>query len=243
MQNGPWAEGVLIKPTERIIETYLSRRPSFMGFMLPLAVLMLAAIVSKIYWDDLAGASWLPATGAQVFVQQEVWRLWTTIFVHGDLQHLLSNAYMLGILSFFVYSYFGFWVYPIYSFLGAGLVNAWALTTYPPEVRLVGASGLVYLLAGFWLMMFLLIERRLSFGGRLLRVLGVGLLILFPTSFEPQVSYRTHAMGLIVGVVFAVIYFYANKDRFRRAEKRVWEEGVENEEDQNYFGYKSIRYS
>lgn len=36
-----------------------------------------------------------------VFQQGEYWRLFTTSFVHGDLNHLLANTFMLAILLFY----------------------------------------------------------------------------------------------------------------------------------------------
>ena len=56
--------------------------------------------------------------------------------------------------------------------------------------------------------------------GKKLSVLCIFILIvLIPTSFSPQISYRTHAIGFFVGVIVAVLYFLPNKNRFRLAEE------------------------
>jgi rhomboid protease GluP len=92
------------------------------------------------------------------------------------------------------------------------------LQTYPPDVALLGASGLVYVLAAFWLSSFVLIERRLSPMARLLRATGFALLTLLPTSFDPHVSYRAHAIGFTLGLVWGLGHFGARRDEIRREE-------------------------
>lgn len=113
---------------------------------------------------------------------------------------------MLGILGYFVGGYFGFIVFPFITTILAAAVNAISLLTYEPNVVLLGASGLVYLLAGLWFTMFVLVESHRPISARLIRAIGVALVILFPTTFEPEVSYRTHAIGFVVGILFAVPY-------------------------------------
>jgi membrane associated rhomboid family serine protease len=101
--------------------------------------------------------------------------------------------------------------------LGA-LTSALTLQTYPSDVDLIGASGMVYLMVGFWLIQYVFIERRLTLSIRLLRAFGFVLAALMPTSFEKNVSYRTHAIGFLVGCAFGLVYYVANFKRFRRAE-------------------------
>jgi hypothetical protein len=73
-------------------------------------------------------------------------------------------------------------------------------------------------MAGFWLVMYVLIERRLPIRKRLLRSVGVGLVVLMPAALQPFVSYRTHAIGFAVGVAGALTYFLARKEAIRSAE-------------------------
>lgn len=178
-------------------------------------------MASELYWAESGWLPLLPASRVAVFGQGEWSRLFSAVLIHADMLHLLSNSYMLGILTFFVHGHFGTWVFPFYAVLGAALVNLLAVATYRPETLLLGASGLVYLLAGFWLTLFVAIERQRSFGSRLLRALGVGLGILFPTTFEPKTSYRTHAIGVLVGVAMALIYFWLNKRKIRSRESTI----------------------
>jgi rhomboid protease GluP len=177
-------------------------------------------MVSGIYWTDSFGlASELPATPETVFELGQYWRLFTAMGVHSDFRHLMSNALVFAVLSYLLYGYFGAMVHPVLTISGGGLVMALSLATYPPLTILVGASGVTHLMAGFWLTLYLFVERRFTLPKRLLRALGFGVIVLVPTVVEPAVSYRTHALGFGVGVALGVVYFYFNKEGLRRAER------------------------
>lgn len=204
---------------------YLSRRPASGSFLIAAGTILFIGIISQLYWENWGSlADLLPGSATQVFEQHEYWRLFTATLIHGDWQHFLSNAYMLGILGFFVYGYFGFSVFPFYSYVLAGLVNALSLLTYPANVKLIGASGWVYLLAGTWLTLYILIERNRPLFRRLMRATGVGAVILLPSTFEPQTSYRAHAIGFAVGVALGFVVFALRKKQiFVQTPAEEWE--------------------
>jgi rhomboid protease GluP len=201
-------------------ETWLSKKPAEGSGLVAAASLLVLMGFSLLFWSDYSGlAPQLPANGELVFKQGQYWRLFTSIFVHADLRHLLSNALGMGGLSYLLYGYFGCKVYPCLTLGGGAVVTLIALATYPPHTFLLGASGVIYFMAAFWLTLYVCLERRFSVGKRILRATGFLLIALIPTSFNPETSYRTHAIGFGIGIVVAALYFAANKDRFRRAEE------------------------
>jgi len=201
-------------------ETWLTHKPAEGSGLVAAASFLVILGFSLLFWSNWSGlGSYYPASPEQVFEQGQYWRLFTSIFVHADLKHLLSNSIGLCGLSYLLYGYFGWKVYPCLM-LGVGaFVTLMALTTYPPQTNLLGASGVVYLMAAFWLTLYVCLERRYSVGMRIVRAMGFLLIVLIPTSYSPQTSYRTHAIGFGVGVLVAALYFLANKDRFRFAEE------------------------
>ena len=201
-------------------ETWLSKKPAEGSGLVAATSLLAIAGFSLLFWSNSAGlAQYYPANPEQVLKQGQYWRLFTSIFVHADLTHLLSNSIGVGFLSYLLYGYFGYKVYPCLM-LGAGaVVTLIAVMTYPPHTNLLGASGLIYLMAAFWLTLYICLERRFSVGKRIIRAIGFLIIVLIPTSYDPQTSYRTHAIGFGVGVIIAALYFLANKDRLRRAEE------------------------
>jgi membrane associated rhomboid family serine protease len=205
-------------------ETHLSRSPVRGSLWVALASVLVLLVISLVYWFDLRGlAPYLPAGPERVFNHQEYWRLVTSIGAHADFRHFLSNGIVFGVLSFLLYGYFGAVVYPALTWGLGCLVTAVSLSTYPPTTRLIGASGVIYMMAGFWLASYLFIERRLNPGKRVLRAFGFGLIVLVPTVWDPSVSYRTHGIGFGVGVLFAVTYFIQKKNDLRKAERVEWE--------------------
>ena len=203
----------------RVRETLLSRKPR--EWSLEVSALFLSAILgtSLLAWRN--GAALLPALAATsdgVLKRREYWRLLTAVAVHTDVMHVLSNVILLTFFTYLLFGYFGSWVFPILSLAMAGLTNYVSLRTYSTEVSLLGASGLVYWMAGFWLSMYLLVERSVRAGKRVLRVVCLALLVLLPSTFQANVSYRTHAIGLGLGVVSALVYFQINRDSIRTAE-------------------------
>ena len=206
-------------PPRRVRETLLSRKPR--AYSLEVAAFTVSTIlgVSLLAWRD--GASLLPtlaATSEGILGEQQYWRLATAVAVHTNLVHLFSNAIFLTFFAYLLFGYFGFWVFPVLGLALAGLTNYLALLTYPPRVSLVGASGLVYWMAGFWLSMYLLVERSLSLGKRVTRVVGIALVVLLPTTLQENVSYRAHAIGFGLGITSAFVYFRRNRQSIRAAE-------------------------
>ena len=197
----------------------ITGRPSAEAFIITTAVALFTVVMTLFYWSGPERlAELLPAVRAAVFNQGQLWRIFTATFVHADIEHLLSNIYMLWIFGYFVFGYFGFAVFPLISFFIAAAVNALAILTYPPDTRLLGASGLVYILGGFWLTLYPLIQRQYSVGSRLLRVIGISLVIFLPSTFVPTTSYRAHVIGFAMGVMMGLWYFRKNKLLIRARE-------------------------
>ena len=183
-------------PSRRVLETLLSRKPR--EYSLEVGALSVLTIlgISLLAWQN--GAALLPilaATSEGALAEHEYWRLMTAVAVHTDIAHFFSNAIFLAFFSYLLFGYFGFWVFPVLGLALAGLTNYLSLLTYPPEVSLVGASGLVYWMVGFWLSMNLLVDRSLGFGKRVVRAVGIVLVVLLPSTLQENVSYRTHAIG------------------------------------------------
>ena len=205
---------------EYIAETHLSRKPRKDSIGVAICTLLVACLFSLLYWQGPpAIRALLPASLKEIVQKHEYWRLLTAIFVHADLSHLFANAIALTFFSYLLYGYFGALVFPCFALIAGAIVNLICILTYPAGSTLVGASGLVYWMAGFWLTIFLLVERRYSLYNRILRVFGFAMITLVPTTFDPAVSYRAHTLGFVFGILFAIFYFVVKKEFFRKAEQ------------------------
>jgi rhomboid protease GluP len=221
-------------PPLKITATLLSQKPRIQGFWIAGILIFLCALFSLPAWRNQSVMDALIASRESVFQKHEGQRLFSALFVHGDMGHLLSNAYMLFFLSIFVFGNLALSIRGAFQLLGVlliggALANALTLLSYKPQVGLLGISGFVYLLAGYWFVNYLLIDRRRSFGARLVRVIGVCLVILFPTTFEPQVSYLCHLHGFWLGLVFGSLGFFMFKGKIRSFEVFATEESPDSE--------------
>ncbi|HRO66391.1 MAG TPA: rhomboid family intramembrane serine protease [Pseudobdellovibrionaceae bacterium] len=162
----------------------------------------------------------LSANREAVFHGGQWWRLWSALFSHSDLGHILSNGGLFFVFALLLSGYFDLLVFPVMAFLWGGLTNLIVIGTSPWEMNLIGMSGVVYWMGGVWLTLYFLLSRHLSVAQRSLRAFGVALMIFMPgEAFNPSISYKAHAVGFFSGVVFAVLYFAAHRRKFRSAER------------------------
>ena len=199
--------------------TWLTRKPTAGAWIGAAWSVILLFFGSIAYWQDIGQASqWMAASGAKVFTQHEYWRLWTTLFAHGDGGHLISNSFLFLIFGYFLAGYFGIFVFPLLAMFVGGLTNAIVLRHYPAEVSLIGVSGVVYWMGGMWLVLYLLLDEQRSFTQRILRSIGVSLAVFMPSAaFDPQISYGAHLVGFVLGVASGFIYYFARKKTFAAA--------------------------
>jgi len=174
------------------------------------------------YWGDSWGAEkWMAASHDLVFKQHEWWRAWSTLFVHADFRHLLSNSLLFFILGSFVNGYFGWWAFPVIAFVVGGLTNIYVLAQMPGPILLIGVSGVVFWLGGFWLILYFLIDRRKTLLQRALRASGVGLALFMPAeAFDPSISYTTHLVGFFLGIICGLGFYLVNRRKIEREEIR-----------------------
>jgi rhomboid protease GluP len=193
----------------RLTRTFLSKRPTTWSFMAGLLGLSTLALFFG------ADRELLSANGNLVFEEHEYWRLFTTTLLHADLVHFSHNAFFFAGLAGLLWTYFGVWVFPVLSLVAGALINLVALWWYPPEVHLVGVSGVIYFMASFWLTNYVLIERRQRPVVRLLHAGAVSLIFLFPQVFEREVSYLAHGLGFAFGVPAGLAYYFTFRATIR----------------------------
>lgn len=202
----------------RMIANWLTRKPKESAYF---ATAVFAVVLWSLSFAYLANSSmtgWMPATASKVFLQHEYWRLWTTLFAHGDLAHLLSNWLLFLPLAYLLNGYFGTLFFPLAGVFMGGLINIFVLKTLAPETNLIGISGVVYWMGAAWLTLYFLIDRRRSPLRRLAVAMGIALVLFFPETYKPEVSYLSHFLGFVTGVASALFYFIWNRKQIEAAD-------------------------
>lgn len=207
--------------------------------------ILLFTIMSIVSWES--SHELFVATQRNVFQAGEWWRLITSPFVHADFIHLLSNSMLFLVFATLLNNYFGRWAFPVLSVLGAAATEAIALLTYDPEVRLVGASGMVYLMAGMWLVYFAKNSSYLKLSHRLMRIAAFVLVVLLPTTIEAHVSYRSHGIGFGLGVFMAWMSLPwikpkpLDREEFSRAQAKAMKRKKFLEDEDDVLTYLALR--
>ena len=204
---------------KRLVKNFLSRSGIKNNALYwSLGTLLVCLVMSNLYWYSPLG-EYLAASPERVFGAQEYWRLFTSSFIHGDMDHFLSNSVMLSFMGYFVAYHFKAWTFPVLSFLSGILINLIVIWNFPPETSLVGASGIVYYIWGFWLVNYILIQKHIPLVRRFMKATAIGIIVLAPSEFRPQVSYYAHAVGLALGILMGYAYYLVFKQKIHAAEQ------------------------
>lgn len=210
------------EPERKLVRTLLSLKPTRSSSTVALFSAMIVTLVTLVGWYIPSIGRALPVSGEEFFKLHEWWRPWTACFAHADVAHLLSNLVLFVVFGRYLNGYFGNWLFPFWAFVLGGIANLVVLPSYQPEVNVLGASGVVNVLGGIWLALFFLISRGNRMSMRILRTLGVALLLFAPQEFRPEVAERVHAAGLFTGLISGTVWFLIFKNKIRSFE--VWED-------------------
>ena len=209
-------EGTLV---HKVRAHWLTQKPNPLSYWMASSSLIALLVSSFVYWRADFGLSHLfAAVPIKVFQQHEYWRLWSALFVHADIGHLLSNSFLFSIFSYFLFGYFGSFVFPFMALIFGGLVNYIVLKTLPPTVELVGISGVVYWMGAVWLTLYFLLETREAVPRRLVKTIGIAAVLFIPETYHQNISYLSHFIGFVSGVVFALFYYWYKRTQFQKHE-------------------------
>jgi len=147
-------------------------------------------------------------------------------FIHADIKHLYANSIPLFILStalFYFYREIGFRIF-IYIYL---TTNIWVWIIARPAWH-IGASGIIYGLAAFIFVSGIIRKhtRLMALSMFVLFIYGGLIWGIFPNNIQQEISWESHLMGLIAGIVFA-IYF---KNEGPQKIEYQWEDDDENDD-------------
>lgn len=175
----------------------------FPPFWTPLVIALICVSLTLIAWNS--DSDFFSASGFSVYRNGEIWRLVTSLFVHGDIAHLGLNLMPILFFGWLLSAYFGSTLF-LSSCLVIGIVsNAITVWFYPPTTTLIGISGVVYGIIALWLVLYLKFDTDNSALKKAGRVVGFILMLLFPSSYELNVSYLAHGAGFLGGVLFAFV--------------------------------------
>lgn len=149
-----------------------------------------------------------------IVIQKEYYRLFTSMFLHFGIEHLLNNMVLLGALGWNLEMETGkirFLIFYFVSGLAGNVVSLWWDIIRGQSAVSAGASGAVFGLMGA--LLYVVIANR----GRLGRLSGRGMLFMVVLSLyfgftSTGVDNSAHIGGLVSGFVLAVILYRPKKN-------------------------------
>lgn len=138
-----------------------------------------------------------------IFYKYQYYRLFTSMFIHIDLAHLMHNSFALYLFGSRVEKYFGKKAF-IVIYIIAGLVGSMASVLYSPYVS-AGASGAIYGLIGA--ICVLSYQKNKQIDGLsfyiilLIIVTGLGLQFL-----DANIGHFAHIAGMIAGYAIGFLF-------------------------------------
>lgn len=139
----------------------------------------------------------------------QIYRLFTAMFLHADLQHLMNNMLMLLLVGAVVEYYTGPAFY-IFLYILSGLFGNLISMAYELRNGLswvsVGASGAIMGLVGF-VVVWILVNRKSFIRSRnmLFRLLLLGAFVIQACFFQEGANTAAHLGGFVTGFVFGCI--------------------------------------
>ena len=198
---------------------WITRKVSKGALCSALFSVVIVILGTLFFWSGVFKANELmPASKYFVFEQKEYWRLWTALFAHADLSHLFGNLFLFFPFAYYLCGYFGFFFFPFIGFFMGGVTNLLVLQFMPEKVSVIGASGIVHWMGAAWMTLAFLIDRRETRGKRLIKILGISMILFLPDVYKPEISYSSHFIGYFLGVLCGFLFYLLFKNRFLQAE-------------------------
>jgi membrane associated rhomboid family serine protease len=149
--------------------------------------------------------SWLLLDKFAMFFDNEYWRLFTVVLVHGSIIHLMFNMYALWIIGPIVEALYGPWRYIAVYLICAAAGSAASYATSPNPA--VGASGAVFGLFGALIVADRIHKPALTRNARNLTMqigmlIGINLVIGFSV---PGIDNAAHIGGLLAGMALGFL--------------------------------------
>ncbi len=123
----------------------------------------------------------------------EVWRLFTSMFVHANVLHIFGNMFFLLIFGLRAEDMFDLKEY-LFIYFVSGLTGGVLTLIVWPDIISVGASGAIFGILGATM-----IYARRSIGQSIITALAYAF-FLFIINIGPDVNFIDHLGGLLVGL-------------------------------------------
>lgn len=188
----------------------------------PLAILFSMWIV---FWYQVRVDYGIKSFGIRPQKIEGLLGIFTSPFLHADLNHLYNNSIPLLVLLLALFYFYKkiAWKVLIYGVLVSGCMT-WLIASSGNHI---GASGLIYVLVSFIFFKGIFAKHYRLIALSLLVIFLYGSMVWYVFPIKTGMSWEGHLGGLTTGLVFALIF----RNQVAKPERYVWELSDYNEEE------------
>lgn len=157
--------------------------------------------------------------------------IFTSMFLHADIIHLLSNMYALWVFGDDCENVYGRGYFILFYFIcGVGASFLYTITTASPEIPVVGASGALFGVLAAYAIFFP--TRRLYVYARYFFIPVPAIVyVLFYAIFEflytlsginPYIAHTAHIGGFLTGGMLSIVFKVTARPRIYRTKRKLW---------------------
>ena len=187
--------------------------------------LMLLFFEWLVFWYQVRVDYGIKAYGIRPQKLEGLLGIFTSPFLHGDINHLYNNSIPLFVLSLALFYFYKkiAWKVILYGILLSGFLT-WLIGSSGNHI---GASGLIYVLVSFIFFKGIFAKHYRLIALSLVVIFLYGSMIWYVFPIKMGVSWEGHLGGLITGFVFALIF----RKQVAKPKRYKWEQSDYNEED------------
>jgi len=200
---------------EAVEYKYNNRQENRLNYNSRAATFLLIIICFAVYKRGLENPE-LYCSYNNIFKHGRWWTIFTALFVHGNLMHLLGNMLFLYLFGKGLENHIGPLKLILVFIVGGAISMLFCCFYYPPDMPCVGASGAICtILATLMLFNPWKFSLLLNFFPMPLGVAGFTYLLInifgfyndmkHPNHEGLQTAYLGHLMGFVVGIVLGIV--------------------------------------
>jgi membrane associated rhomboid family serine protease len=185
--------------------------------------LMLLFFEWLVFWYQVRVDYGIKAFGIRPQKLEGLFGIFTSPFLHGDINHLYNNSIPLFVLSLALFYFYNkiAWKVIFYGILLSGFLT-WLIGSSGNHI---GASGLIYVLVSFIFFKGIFAKYYRLVALSLMIIFLYGSMIWYVFPIKIGMSWEGHLGGLITGFIFALIF----KKQVAKPERYKWEQPDYNE--------------
>lgn len=190
--------------------------------------LLFVLAIWLVFWFEIRFGFDFNHFGVRPRTFQGIRGIFLSPFIHSDIKHLFNNTIPLLVLSMALFYFYReiSWKVILIGLLLTGFLT-WILGR---PANHIGASGIIYMLAGFLFFKGIFSKYFRLIALSLIVVFLYGGLLWYVAPIDPKISWEGHLSGLIAGFGLALFF----KEKIASQPKYEWEKPSFNEEEDEF---------